>query len=552
MKPSICMNNNAPVFIKPGDWQPLYQAVTDFYQTSHNPTQADVVQQQADQLAQAFCHCASESDYAVYAQLPFQPEQSPFCTLLAVKQCSLLYLLGRTLQWPEKLSQQLLSTALLSLAALAAPLNKLTDEQRKSNKLLQFPAHYSLSRLKTVLAPASRYWLQHCYAGKTKAGWQQNPFSTALQLTNQLARQLLLNPADDLLQALRLMLWRQPDPASFQLLEALAGIGPALWRCGQVLQQEQQQWLVLDQQAELWLVVSIRQGQLSGPVQAIEPPDEAYQLQSGFHDWRWLQQISKAEHSDLIQQSLPGIVSGHESASVLDFAAIQQRCTLAPDRLIPMLEQDAAGTALLLAAASKANRSQQDIHQLKHALLLLGHAQLPWLLAQVQCQRFALQQHQPHHHWLLQLRGLLHQALLEQPWDLPAAQLELLSWLLCLPLWQQSALRYLAGFSPTSCQQLHKLCQQQLWQSDGYLKRVLWLLKQYQQPKALQKAVLHFRVPASAHAQPGQVSQYSELLHAAWQCCDSLMLQSAPASQLTEQLPASLLQDCYYPLTLSM
>ncbi|MEE2001714.1 hypothetical protein QWY20_09640 [Alkalimonas sp. MEB108] len=545
------MNNNVQVFIKPGDWQPLYQAVADFYQTSHHPTQADAVQQQADQLAQAFCNCASESDYAVYAQLPFHPEHCAFCTVLALKQCSLLYLLGRALQWPEKLIQQLLCTALLSLAALAAPLNKLTDEQRKSNKLLQFPAHYSLSRLKTVLAPASRYWLQHCYAGKTKPSWQQNPFSTALQLTNQLARQLVLNPADDLLHWLRLMLWRQPDPASFQLLEALAGIGSALWRCGLLLQQEQQ-WLVLDQQAELWLGVSIRQGQLSGPVQAIEQPDKACQLQGGFHDWRWLQQISKAEHSDLIQQSLPAIVSGHESASVLDYAAIQQLCALEPAQLLCQLEQDATGTALLLAAASKANRSQQEIHQLKHALLLLGHAQLPWLLAQVQCQRFALQQHQPYHHWLVQLRALLHQALSEQPWDLPAAQLELLSWLLCLPLWQQSALRYLAGFSPTSCQQLHKLCQQQLWQSDGYLKRVLWLLKQYQQPKALQQAVLHFRVPASAHAQPGQVSQYSELLHGAWQCCDQFMLQPAPPSQLTEQLPASLLQHCYYPLTLTM
>ncbi|MCC5824879.1 hypothetical protein [Alkalimonas sp.] len=542
------MNNNAQALTEPGNWQPLYRAVTDFYRASSALSKTDALQQQADQLAQTFIDCAAETELGVYAQLQFHPVQPPFCTLVAMKQCCLLYLLGRTHQWSDKLHQQLLSTALLSLAAVAEPVNQLADDKRTASKLLHFPAHYSLSRFKAVLAPYSRHWLQHCYAEKTKPAWQQNPFSTALQLTRQIARQLVLLPSDDLLHTLRVMLWRQQDQASYQLLESLASIGPALWHCGLMLQQEQQQWLLLDKQAELWLVLPVKQGQLTGPVQAIQHTDEPYQQKTGFHDWHWLQLIGKAEHSDLIQQSLPG----KPSAATLDFNSIQQLCALEPARLIPILEQDEAGVSLLLAAASKANRSKQDIHQVKHALLLLGHAQLPWLLSQIQCQRFAVQQHQPYHHWLLQLRQLLQQALTEQQLDLPTAQLELISWLLCLPLWQLSALRYLAGFTPVSCQHLHKLCQQQLWQSDSYLKRIQWLFHHYQQPKALQKAVLHFRIPASAHSQSDQVSHYSQQLHAAWQCCDRLMLHNDPGSQLTEQLPDSLLQHCYYPLTLSM
>lgn len=539
------MNNNAPAQTKPHQWQQLYQAITDFYQ--QQPEQN--IHQQAEQLAQRLMGCAAGADYCVFAQLQLSPVQSPFSTLLAVKQSCLLYLLARQQQWPDKLCLQLISTALLSLIAVAGAVNKLPEAQRKDAKLLHFPGRYCLARYQQILPPYCRYWLQHGSATEqSKPDWQQNPFSTALQLTSLIARQLLLQPTAGLLHTLQRCYWRQSHSLTRMQLEVLVSIGPVLWHCGNLLQQQHQQWLVLDKQADLWLVLPLRQQQLQSSVHSIrdtsDQPIEIYGTE--LSDWSWLACIARSESSDLIQQAF----TAKKTSTVLDFDQIVALCDLPQQQLLQQLEQDTAGSELILAAASKANRSQQSIQQLKHAFLLLGAEQLPWLLAQIQCQQFAVEQHQPCHQWLVQLRLVLQQALTEQPLALPTAQVDLISWLLTLPLWQLSTLRLLPGFDLGSCQQLRSQCQRQIWQSENYLKKIQWLFHHYQQPKALQQALLFFRSPSQA--QSDLVRHLSQHLQTAWRRCDQLMLQSAPASTLTEQVSATLLHQCYYPIRLSM
>lgn len=540
------MNANVQTQTKPRSWPALYQAISDFYRSGGEPAGLENLPSQAEQLAQAILAQAKQSPYSLLAQLQLSAEQAPFATLVAMRQACLLLVLSYQQQWPEKLRIQLLSTALLGLLAVAEPLNRLSAEQRSNSKLLHLAARYSLARFNDQLPAYSRHWLQQCHPKAANLPyWQQNPFSSALALSYQLASRLCLSANAGLLRKLQSLFWRQLDPYSQHHLSALASSGPTLWRCGQRLQSAGQCYLVLDQQDDCWLLLPLQSGRLQGPVQAVtELVEPEHQLQSRFSDWSWLEQIDRACAAELIPQLWPE----QSAASPLNYADIEALCALPQSELLQQLEHNPTDTQLLLEAASQANRSQQAIGQLKHALLLLGSSQLAWLLAQSQCLQFAQQQRQPFHLWLLQLRRMLHLALRKTETNLPAAQTELLSWLLCLPLWQQGSLRYLPGLTPASCQHLQQLCRRQIWQSNEFLKRLQWLCHHYQLPTTLQKALLYFRLPDSAHAQPATVRLYSQQLHQAFTQCEQLMLQPAPPFQLTEQTDAALLALCYYPL----
>lgn len=545
------MNNTAqPATEATAHWQQLYQQLEAFYQCSHDQATAQQLTDQAEQLAKQLIACAEQSELALFTQLQCSPDDIRFTTSIAIKQACLVLVIARRLCWPAVLLQQLISSVWLSYIAVSPVLDAQQPEQRNASMLLRYPARYTLARLKTRLPLYARQWFQHAYDGESQQRhWRRNPFSDLLSLSGQLCWLMVKAPADGLATAMQISYWRCHCPQERYYLEQWAATGPALWQCGSwVNDQQGKHWLLLEQPSELLLVLPIGPQGLQLPIRSLsqtEPPFER-QPNTSLPHWHWLQTIAQAEHSDLIQARLPE--SGQQ---FLAPSLIKQFCQQSLPQQLSLLEQDSSSRAILLKAASQQSREQLPVQDTKHALLLLGSAQLPWLLAQAQCQRFCQHQAQPHHGLLQQLQQILCVALQLQAVALPQAQLQLLAWLLVLPLWQLSALRLLPQYSIAAMQAFYKACSRHIWQSEHYTKRLQLLMQSYALHPSLNQAIVHFRMPQSADAQSDEVKQLSQQLHQAWRLSLAVLFNaSGSAVMQTEQVQALLAQHAvHYPMT---
>ena len=541
------MNNTVQLATNPAGWQQLYQQLQSFYQQGHQQQ----LTEQAEQLASQLIQEAEQSELVLFSQLQFQPLETSFITTFAVKQACLVLVIARQQCWPTLLQHQLISSVLLSVTAIGTALDAQPVDKRASSMLLRYPARYTLARVKAQLPLYARQWFQQSDGNESgQRLWRRNPFSDLLNLSSQLCRLISLAPAAGLTAALRACYWRCQHPQERQYLSLWAAAGPALWQCGNTVSNEQKDhWLLLEQQADLLLVLPIDGPRLIPTIRSLPKDEQPLQLcnHTQLEHWQWLERIAQSESSDLIQNRLPQ----HEQ-QFLAPAKIKQFCQLSLSQQVASLQQEPASCDTLLQAASQQNREQQQVHDVKHALLLLGADQLPWLLAQAQCQRFCQYQAQPHHGLLQQLQQTLQVALRLQSVALPEAQLQLLSWLLTLPLWQLPALRLLPKYSAQSMQVLQQSCLQHIWQSDRYLKRLQLLVPSYGFGQTLSKAIVHFRMPQSADAQTAQTKVLSQQLCHAWQLsCALLFNQQVPGLPVIhkDQLDAMLNEHAvFYPL----
>ncbi|MCH8536155.1 MAG: hypothetical protein LAT66_00165, partial [Alkalimonas sp.] len=421
------MNNTVlPATETTAHWQQLYQQLQAFYQHNHDQSEAEQLTQQAEQLAKQLVICAEQSELVLFAQLQCSPEDIRFTASIAMKQACLVLVIARRLCWPAALLQQLISSVWLSYLAVSPVLDAQQPEQRNSSMLLRYPARYALARLKAKLPVYARQWFQHAYDSESQQrAWRRNPFSDLLSLSGQLCWLMARTPADGLAAAVQISYWRCKYPQERFYLEQWAATGPALWQCGSIVSDQQgKHWLLLEQQAELLLVLAIGQQGLQLAIRSLSQTEQQLEIQpnTSLQHWHWLQNIAQAEHSDLIHARLPE--SGQQ---YLAPTLIKQFCQQSLPQQLSLLQQDPASRNVLLQAASQQSREQLPIQETKHALLLLGSAQLPWLLAQAQCQRFCQHQAQPHHGLLQQLQQILYIALQVQAVALPPAQLQLLA-----------------------------------------------------------------------------------------------------------------------------
>lgn len=544
-------NTDLPTTNKAASWQPFYQQLQSFYLLTKDASQAEQLTEKAEQLAKQLIVLTEDSELLLFAQLQFQPVDVHFTASIAVKQACLVLVIAQQLSWPAVLMHQLISSVFLGLAAVSTVLDAQKPEQRASSMLLRYPARYALAKLKAQLPLYARQWFQHCYDSESqKRPWRHNPYSDVLSISSQLCWLMSKAPKAGLAVALQTCYWRCQHAQERLYLAQLAATGSALWQCGSIVANEQgDSWLLLEQQAELLLVLPIEQQQLKPPIRSLTVTEQQFTLQAGssFTHWHWLHSIAQAETSDLIQTRFPAT-----EPQMLAPALIKQFCQQSLSQQVKALQQDPVSCQLLLEAASLQNREQQQVKEAKHALLLLGAAQLPWLLAQAQCQRFCHHQAQPHHALLHQLQQCLYVALQLQSVAMPAPQLQLLSWLLVLPLWQLPTLRLLPKYSIPAVQTFHTACSRHTWQSEQYLTRLQLLIRSYGFDQSLHKALMHFRMPQSADAQTAQIKQLSHQLYRAWQLSYLAVFEPQPANlsaRAAEQLQALVERHAvYYPL----
>lgn len=545
------MNKTVPPSTKTNSWQQLYEKLQLFYHYSHDTTKAERLSEQSEQLADQLLRLAEHSELAVFAQFQLQPKEVSFTAAFAVKQACLVLVMARLRCWPVALQQQLLSSVLLSVSAVSKEVDALPAIKRAASMLLRYPARYALARHKANLPVYARHWFQHSDGSKTsQRPWRHNPFSDLLSLSNQLCRLLCLAPAAGLEEAIRACYWRCQHPQERQYLSQWAAVGPVLWQCGSTVTNESgNRWLLIEQQDDEWLVLRIDGQRLLTTVDSLHASDQALQhcKTTPLDHWFWLDALSQSESSDFIHHRLP-----QAEQQRLAPAKVKPFCQLPLSKQVTLLQQDPFTCHTLLQAASQQNRGQQQVHEVKHALLLLGVEQLPWLLAQAQCQQFCQHQAQPHHGLLQQLQQSLYYSFRMQSIAMPEAQLQLLSWLFILPLWQLPTLRLLPQYSTQSMRALQQACFQHIWQSERYLKRLQLLVSSYGFGQTLSKAIVHFRMPQSADAQSAQTKLLSQQLCQAWQLsCTLLFDQQVPGLPVIriEQRNAVLNEHAvYYPL----
>jgi hypothetical protein len=495
-----------------GSLTALHQNCSDFYSKNHELSlamQLDLLQQ----ICKLCTQLAYQSPFLLLSQLSLTPATGCISSKLFIKEAALLTAIAMAGRWPEELFIQLLKscllqhlsvTALLEKSAKAEELNALEQQQLKFPAVVTIKQHKELAEKAGVLN-----LLRQCY-GKNKglSSWQSPYFSQLISFCWQVTR-LMLPGAGKLiaLEKISTQLLPQATATELQFWQALSCLNSSSYSTGRFVRDSDANLALLLCETQTKEQMQLLLQPYDKSTKQLLPPQTVTAA-----GWQLLnpRQYSQDDWLNGWQQDNKLLPQWPETADLPALSWLQQLSHAAKvSQQAELIEQHSWLMQQLQEKASAQSRQQQKIQSTQHAIAMLGQEQLLPLLKQAWLEQHCQQQHQPHHHWLLEFRRVLAKALylLTQPvkfYALTSQQAELLAWCLCWPLWQQSDLRFLALSHPTEPVSLiSPWLKQQLWQSEHYQQLALKTLKHLQFNQSWQDACLHYRaLPTATHSYP--------------------------------------------------
>lgn len=492
--------------------QTLYQYLQRFFQQASQSSGGQKLPVIAEQLANRLCQLYWQQPVLLWAQWSLPPKQADLLSRLAVQQAVAILTISEQSRWPQSLQQELVAASLFGLCGLARlPIHDPSAKQAWGNPwLITVKTQQELLRqhrwLPLLISCVRCQQRQPC--------WQQDPYAAVLCLSYQLCQPqfdgqaAVLRPIEQQYRRL----WLADPLLNRPLLEQLAHAGVGCYQTGRFCQ---------DDSGSTYLITTTQPepaGYLLDQQKQVPVGDCTVITGTGWQlcpvqyspDWRWYRLFITSE--------LPAAMDG----APLQLAQIQQ---LNPDwpinRQLGFIEQHPQLAHTLRLIASKLNRQQRAISELRYALAMLGTEQLParltqsWLLQQV-----AVTAH-PWQHWFANFADVLSYCLQMFAGHLPrfqlnAVQADLLALCLMLTLQKQPILQQLPlQPAPRQTDSLPLHCRRQMWQNPQMLAEVASLVNECSLPLPWHDAFLQLCITGPGQTEAQQQQPCSLLLQLA-------------------------------------
>lgn len=495
--------------------QTLYQYLQRFFQQSVQQSDAQKLPIISEQLASRLCQLYWQQPALLWAQWSLPPLQSDPLSRLAVQQAVAVLAISQPAGWPPAVQQELVAAALFGLTGLARlPADGSAARQAWSNPwLITVKTQQELLRQHRwlpLLISCVRYQ-------QRQPVWQQDPYATVLCLSYQLCQPqfdgqaLLLRPFEQQYRRL----WLAESMLSRAMLEQLAHAGVASYQTGRFCR---------DGSGSTYLITSTRHepaGYLLDEQRQV-PVGECMAITgTGWQlcplqyspDWRWYRLFVSAE---------PAESSAKASPESLQLAQIQQLNPNWPiNRQLSFIGQHPQLSQSLRQIASKLNRQQRAITDLRYALAMLGTEQLPARLTQSWLLRQVADCAHPWQCWFANFADVFSYCLQMFAASLPrfrltVVQADLLALCLTLTLQKQSILRHLPlQPAPRQTDSLPLHCRRQMWQNPQLLAEVASLIDECDLPLPWHDAFLQLCITGPAQTEAQQQQPCSLLLQLA-------------------------------------
>jgi len=552
----------------------LYQYLDRFYQQVKSSPDGAKLPLIAEQIAVQLAKTCQQQPRLAYSQLALTPANTLYISQLAMKQSVLLASLARAGDWPPVVLEEILACNLFRMTGVVAQLSNLTASSEPAGLTLTRQA--GLYTLKAFGADFQhRQWRQlltDSSSGKfQKSATQKIPYTAAMLFCNDLSYSMTPSPAKPAIgleTALEQVLYQPTNAEQRYFTAQLAKSGASLQLVGRLCSDTIGEVALLTA-AEPTLVghifdLSTKQLQphsieLSEPSLKLLPPRRLPNPQ-------WLDLFVSAP----IERTIP------ESLAIAEIQQLNPNHSVR--KQVAWLEQHPQLSAHVLAQAGKRTRQQLAIHNLSHAVALIGADQLPQILRQGWLQQQSQHCHQPFRIWFDQLQSCLGHAwqlLAEHTRSikLHAAEAELLAGSFVLPLHQDERCRYLPLQPiPSKLSPLIQFSCQACWQHTDYPRQVSQFVAAVSLPMMWQDGALYYRELVEIQTQYTQQQCARLLIAVGWMMTESLFyglnrqpaitektfsnarhaldLPSIPWSQWLELLSAR--SGCYCPLQAEM
>ena len=515
----------------------LYQYLDRYYLQAGQGIQPDKLVLIAEQLATEFCKLAKQQPVLLYSQLALTPATQSQSSVLAIKQAVLLFALAQAAKWSAVVTEDLIACSFFRLLGISALLK---NPENQPDELLQKAGLFSLKMAGNTFQ--HRQWRRMLHDSSIsiiqKPLHQQTPYAVAVQFCSTLSVRLISSPtraAVGLEQALQQILQQPYQPTDLHFANLLAGQAQALSYTGRFCSDGVGEVALITQTTPeiKAFILELSLKQLLPQAISINPHNMRLLPPKKLQDLSWL---------DLFITTIPTAAEPDTNLTLSELHLLNPNQSVRQQ--VAWLQTQPQLATQLMQQASRMSRQQLQIHDLSHAVALVGADNLPvllrlgWLEQQLQNCR------QPYAQWFFQLQHCLaagfeilasHSSELE----LTPLQAQLLAGSFCLVLAQEDNCRWFPLVQSNQTIPLVLFSHQTSWQQPEYPRQVSQLAASLGFSSLWQDAVLFYRQPLEMQNSYSQQQCANALIQFGWLLVQSVFFGIGSTESHWQQMQKS-------------